>query len=124
MGEFKNIIRDAFGLRVELDLDREEQTVEAVVRAFRTRSLFYLVVGSVYSLAVLVVAILCGIQMFATADTNARILWAMGFGVSAIWLLLLKIFWWVMSSKLSTLREIKLLELQIAELAEQRRPED
>lgn len=65
----------------------------------------------------LALAIVCGILFLATDQTKLQIMYAAFFVCCILIGYLIKVFGWVMASKNSISREIKRLELRIAELS-------
>ena len=68
-------------------------------------------------LALFAVGLYCGWRFLAAADTADTLRWGMGVLLSAMGLMLIKIFAWMEIEKNAVVREVKRLELQVARLA-------
>lgn len=99
--------------------ESKANTLHSMLKDFYNRKMRSIVV-LIWSMAVLFIigAIVCAV-MFAKADqVKSLILYATLFIVFAHWVDLLKIFAWQMIHRNSIKREIKRLEIRIAELSE------
>lgn len=119
MTDLDDKIRDA--LRRE-DKDLFDQlgtgpTLSEMLRdVFRGRMRFFVWVTMIYSLVFFVLAIICAVQFFQADDLRAQICWGVGFGMSMMFVLGLKIWWWMEMSKSAVLRELKRMELHLTRL--------
>jgi hypothetical protein len=68
-------------------------------------------------LALFAVGLYCGWRFLAAAETADTLRWGMGVLLSAMGLMLIKIFAWMEIEKNAVVREVKRLELQVARLA-------
>lgn len=59
----------------------------------------------------------CGYQFFHAEQTRAMLAWATAFLTLFMWLVLMKLWFWLEMNKNSVTREIKRLELQLADLS-------
>ena len=92
---------------------------EMLLDSFRGRNRFLNVMAFVATLIFMALLIASGYQFFQTDSTRAMIGWAAGFVTCAVTTGMLKIWFWLELNKNSVTREIKRLELQIANLSRQ-----
>lgn len=92
---------------------------EMLLDSFRGRNRFLNVMAFVATFIVMALLITSGYQFFQVESTRAMIGWAAGFVTCAVATGLLKIWFWLELNKNSITREIKRLELQIANLSRQ-----
>ena len=71
----------------------------------------------VLTLVFVVACFYCGWQLFNAVETRDLILWASGLMVTALFVAMLKMWFWMELHKNHVLRELKRLELQVARLA-------
>jgi hypothetical protein len=64
-------------------------------------------------------AVFAAYRFFQAEATQAMIAWATGFLWFSLWVAMLKIWFWMEMQRLPIMREIKRLELKIAELSRQ-----
>ena len=104
----------------EYDLGREETLREMVVESFRGKTWWMAMVAWVYSILFTGVAVFAAIRFFGAEAGAVRemIAYAMLFGLSSAIVLFVKLWYWMLMSRNSVKREVKRLELRIAELAE------
>jgi len=77
------------------------------------------IVGYLFILAFLGLAVWTAISFFSTPDLAAKLAWGLGFIVCFMAVQMLKIWFWMLVMRNKVLREIKRLELQIARLGEE-----
>jgi uncharacterized membrane protein YciS (DUF1049 family) len=72
----------------------------------------------IYIIAFTIVWVLCAVMFFATdpANTKALIAWASGFLTAGLFIGMLKMWFWMAMNRNMLAREVKRLELRIAEL--------
>jgi glucose uptake protein GlcU len=97
---------------------RNEQSIsQMVIDSFRSRHrwcvMLVFTIGTVLFLLEFVVAY----QFFQAETTRAMIAWATGFIVCVIIMYMLKVWYWLELNKNSLAREIKRLELELANLS-------
>ena len=97
----------------------EASVHELLIEAFRGRNRWMNVLAFVFTLAGLAMAIVAAYQFFHVDDTRAMIAWAACFLMFIVWIAMLKIWFWMEIQKHSITREIKRLELQVANLSRQ-----
>ena len=110
--ELKKLLND------EYDESRED-SIRGMLRNFYNKKMRSIVI-LVWSMALLFIAaaVICAVLFFRTDQTKYLILYAVLFIVFSQWINLMKIFAWLMIHRNSLKREIKRLELRIAELTE------
>jgi len=102
----------------EYDDSKEESYISWVRFQFRSSQRWAIILVFAHFFFYLALAILCGILFLMTNTTKYQIMYATLFVVFILIGYLIKVFGWVMGSKNSISREIKRLEIRIAELAE------
>ena len=110
--QIRRIVEDVYD-------DSREETYRSMVREFfsrRMRSVALIV--WVHFLFFLGLGVVSGILFFRTDRTQFHIMYAAFFICCILISYLIKVFAWVMISRNSVRREIKRLEIRIAELAE------
>jgi uncharacterized membrane protein YciS (DUF1049 family) len=122
MTDLDDKIREA--LRQEdadlLDHYRGEQPIhEMLIETFHGRNRWLNGLAFLFTLAGLVMAIVAAYQFFHAESTRAMIAWATGFLLFALWIAMLKLWFWMEMQKHSITREVKRLELQVANLSRQ-----
>lgn len=90
---------------------------EMLIETFRGRHRWLNVLAFVFTFVGLAVAVIAAYQFFHTDSTQAMIAWATCFLWFVIWIAMLKIWFWLEMQKNSITREIKRLELQVANLS-------
>jgi len=110
--DIKKMLEDTYN-------DSKEDTVRSMVKDFYSRRMLGTVI-LVWAYAVIFVAlaIYSGIKFFKTDQAQFQIMYAAIFVCCIQFVVLMKIFAWQMIHKNSIKREIKRLELRIAELNE------
>ncbi|MCH8830657.1 MAG: hypothetical protein IID45_13860 [Planctomycetes bacterium] len=97
---------------------REEQSMlEMVADTFRGRHRWLVVMVFVATSVFVALSVFCGIQFYRADGIRELILWAGGFGFSLLAVMANKIWFWMELNKNAVTREIKRVELQIAQLA-------
>ena len=110
--EIKKIIDDTY------DNSREDTLLSMVGQLYSQKMYPSLLVHGAYSLPFIVGAVFCGIKFFRTDLTQYQIMYAAIFVCCIQFCIFSKAKYWQMLYKINTSREIKRLELRIAELAE------
>ena len=110
--EIRKIIEDNYD-------DSRENTIWSMVGGFYSRKMLSMVI-LVWSMAIIfmAVAIFSGIMFFGTGEIQYQIMYAVIFLTCIQWIGLIKIFAWQLIHRNGIKREIKRLELRIAELNE------
>jgi hypothetical protein len=107
----KNNLRDALN-------DREESVMEMVGHSFQGRARWVSVIGWVKMLVAVMIAVTAIVQFFHTDSTRWLIAWASVFVVSSLGAAIMFALYWLEMNRNSITRELKRLELQIAQLRE------
>jgi len=102
----------------EYDDSKEESYISYARDFFKRTQRWAIIIVFVHFFFFLALAIVSGILFFEADQTKYQIMYAAIFVCCMLISYLIKIFGWVMGSKNSIQREIKRLELRIAELSE------
>lgn len=100
-------------------LPAEAPLHEMVIDLFRGKHRWLNIFLYVMSWAIFLLLIFVGRQLYLAETTRALIGWSTGFLVGVMWLVLMKIWFWLELQKNSITREVKRLELQVANLSRQ-----
>ena len=110
--QIKKIIEDTYD-------DSKEDTLLSMVGQLYSRKMFSsFIVHAAYSLVFIALAVFCGIKFFQTQQVQFQIMYAAIFVCCIQFVILRKNIYWQMLHKNSISREIKRLEIRIAELNE------
>ena len=101
-----------------LDYYRNEQSIpQMVIDSFRSRHRWLAVTVFTMGTGIFLLEFVVVYQFFHTESTREMIAWATGFVVGAIWIAMMKVAYWLELNKNSLAREIKRLELELANLS-------
>ncbi len=110
--QIKKILDDTYD-------DSEEDSLFSMVGQLYSKRMFNsFIVHGIYSLPFVAGAVFCGIKFFNTDQTQFHIMYAAIFVCCIEFCIFSKAKYWQMLYKINTSREIKRLELRIAELNE------
>ena len=110
--QIKKIIEDTYD-------DSKEDTLLSMVGQLYSRKMFSsFIVHVAYSSVFIVLAVFCGIKFFQTQQVQYQIMYAVIFVCCIEFVILRKNIYWQMLHRNSISREIKRLEIRIAELNE------
>ena len=99
--------------------DSKEDTLLSMVGQLYSRKMFSsFIVHAAYSSVFIALAVFCGVKFFQTQEIQYQIMYAAIFVCCMEFIILRKNIYWQMLHKNSISREIKRLEIRIAELAE------
>jgi hypothetical protein len=108
--EIKKIIDDTYD-------ESKEDTLLSMVGQLYSREMFpSFVAHAAYSLPFIALAVFCGIQFFMTDQLQFHVMYAAIFVCCVQFVILRKNIYWQMLHRNSVSREIKRLEIRIAEL--------
>ncbi len=102
----------------EYDESKEESYISWIRSGFKNCQRWAIILVFVHFFFFLALAIVCGILFLITDTTKYQIMYAAFFVCCVLIGYLIKVFGWVMVTRNSLSREIKKLELRIAELSE------
>ena len=102
----------------EYDDSKEESYISWARFWFKSSQRWAIILVFAHFLFFLALAIVCGILFLITDTTKYQIMYAAFFVCLVLIAYLIKVFAWVMASRNSLKREIKRLEIRIAELNE------
>ena len=110
--QLKKIIEDTY------DESKEDNLLSMVGQLYSRRMFSSIIVHGAYSLPFIAGAVYCGIKFFKTDQTQYQIMYAAIFICCIEFCIFSKAKYWQMLYKINTSREIKRLEIRIAELSE------
>ncbi|CAN5531655.1 hypothetical protein BH09PLA1_BH09PLA1_32110 [soil metagenome] len=96
--------------------EREESVMDMVTHSFRGKSRWLSIISWVKMIFFILAAAACAIQFFRTDSTKALIGWASLFVVFSLGMSILFVLYWLELNRNAVTRELKRLELRIAEL--------
>jgi hypothetical protein len=100
------------------DASKEDTLLSMVGQLYSRRMLPSLLVHGVYSLPFIVLAVFCGIKFFDSQQVQFQLMHVAIFICCVHVLFLRKVIYWQMLHKNSISREVKRVEVRIAELTE------
>jgi len=111
--QFKKIVDNP------LEYDESKEDLRSMAKEAFSKKMRWVIVNCYAWFFVLLVPIIISvIQFFKTDQTKSRIMYAAIFVCCTLSICFLKVLWWVMLVRHSIKREIKRLELRVAELAQ------
>ena len=97
---------------------RNEQSIpQMVIDSFRSRHRWFIVLVFTIGTAIGLLEFVVAYQFFHVESTREMIAWATGFVVGVIAIAMMKVWYWLELNKNSLAREIKRLELELANLS-------
>lgn len=90
---------------------------QMLIETFRGRWRWLVVMAFAMGIVVTALTVLCAYRFFHAETTQAMIGWATGFVTCSLLILLVKVWYWMELNRNSVTREIKRLELQVAQLS-------
>ena len=102
----------------EYDESKEDTLLSMVGQLYSRKMLSSLIVHGAYSLPFIALAIFCGVKFFQTQQVQFQVMYAAIFVCCIQFVIFSKVKYWQMLHKNNISREIKRLELRIAELNE------
>ncbi len=97
---------------------RGEQSISQMVAdSFRSRNRWLIVLVFVSTTALFLLEILAAYQFFQAESTRWMVGWATGFLFCAIGITMMKVWYWMELNRNTLAREIKRLELEVANLS-------
>ncbi|MDA2933945.1 hypothetical protein MYX82_06335 [Acidobacteria bacterium AH-259-D05] len=120
MRDIDKMIRDTLGAEeAELfeSLGGEQGIQEMVIDSFRGKTRWMVALVFVTIPAFVVLAVLATVQFFQVEGVNEMIAWACAFMFCWIAIGMMKVWYWMELNKNTIIRELKRVELQIAQLS-------
>ncbi len=108
--QLKKIIEDTY------DDSKEDNLLSMVGQLYSRKMLSSLIAHGAYSSVFIALAVFCGIKFFKTQQIQFQVMYAAIFVCCIQFVVLRKVIYWQMLHKHNISREIKRLELRIAEL--------
>lgn len=90
---------------------------EVLIEYFRGKHRWLNAMAAAWTFVALALSVFAAYQFFQAEGTQAMIAWAAAFLWFSLWVAMLKIWFWMEMQRLPIMREIKRLELRIAELS-------
>lgn len=106
------------------DASKEDTLLSMVGELYTRRMLPNMLVHAVYTLPFIALAVYCGIEFFDTQQVQFQLMYSAVFICCVHVIFLRKSLYWQMLQRNSISREIKRLEVRIAELTEMVRSKD
>ena len=120
MKEIDRKIREALQTQdAELfdEIGGEPAVHEMVIDSFRGRLRWLVVLAAVWGAVILALALLCAVQFFRVDTVREMLAWATGCVLCVVYVMAMKVWYWMELNKNAVTREVKRLELEIARLA-------
>ncbi len=121
MNELDDKIRSSLNAQAQhgaIDPDREPPLRTQIAETFRGRFRWLAWLATFYRIVILIPAVIAAIQFFRVDGTRELIAYATLFLICVVASAIIKLWYWMLLNKNSVIREIKRLELQIAELTQ------
>src|SRR5262245_21305730 len=99
------------------DVGDEPSLSEMLIETFRGKRRWMNILGAIWTLVFVALGISSAIAFFQADATRDQIKWASACVLCALAVALLKIWYWMEMQRIVVIREIKRVELQIANLA-------
>lgn len=117
MTDLDQMIRAALKAEDAEALQKYEQDaplLETIIDLYKGRRRGINLLLTVVTWGLFTLLLFCGYRFFQVDSTRELILWATGFLGLSIWIVLLKLWFWLQMATHSVIREVKRLELQVA----------
>ena len=98
-------------------LDADDTLYRDVMATFHGRMRWLNIAGWIAGFALFGVALFCGWQFVAQTEPRTMMLWGAGTALAVAGLVLIKLWFWMELQKSAIVRELKRVELQVANLA-------
>jgi len=103
---------------VDYDITREDSLRELLMAGFRGRTKWMGIIAWIDGLVFTGVMVFAAVRFFQVDGTRELILYATIFLASALVIALVKLWYWMLFNRNSIKREVKRLELRVAEMIE------
>ena len=120
MGEINDKMRQALSHNGDLDYDptREETLFGMIAESFKGKMRWMVLLVWVYGLVFTALAVFAAVSFFLADSVKMWIFYAALFLMTCNFIVVVKLWYWMLLNKNSVTREIKRLELQIAKLTQ------
>jgi len=98
---------------------QEETFRQMLAGTFRSQPRWMSLIAWTYILVFTAIAVIAAVQFFGAEAVRGQILWATVFLTSNMIIMMLKMWFWMIMNRNRIIREVKRLELRIAELTDQ-----
>ncbi len=89
---------------------------EMIADSFRRRGRWIVIMAWIELCTFFALSVFCAWKFFHVTETRDLILWSVSFLLVALGTVMLKLWYWMLLNRNTVLREVKRLELQIAQL--------
>lgn len=100
------------------EVGQEQSFFQQMIGMLRGRNRWLTALGYVYTFIFTIAAVYCGVRFFGAETERAMIAWAAGTLLFALFVAMLKMWFFLEMNRNSVIREVKRVELQIARLAQ------
>ncbi len=90
----------------------------SLISTFRGEMTKYAIITWCFLLVFAIVAVVCGVAFFESSDVKMQIFYMVVLNIAIMQTVLMKLWYWLVWNRYSVVREVKRLELRIAELIE------
>ncbi len=104
-----------FDEALKRELADERPMIAESLSVFRGRRRFWNIYAAVVTFVAFGVAIFAAVRFFGATEMDAKLLWATVFLAGLIFTLALKVYFWLQMVRNEVLREVKRVELRVAE---------
>lgn len=118
MNELDSKIRQALSDEDQDIFEREQGVIELVIETFKSQTRWLTMLSIVGGVVVMIFAAIMAVQFFEADTTRDQTMYATLFIAAFFSIGIMKVWFWMQMDRVSQLREIKRLELQIARLAQ------
>ncbi len=116
MKDFEKDVQDALAAGGPSGGDREQSLWEMVAGTFRGRNRWMTILVWVWMWVLVACGVVAAVQFFRVGGLADKLMYATLFVVATFAVGMMKMWYWMLMNRNSVLREIKRLELRIAEL--------
>ncbi len=128
MNDFEKQLKEALKTKRDIgvgkDVVRRKEIERMISQKFETKMIIVKVIFWIFF--ILCLGMMAGgyIGLRAASDTKSMLLWVIFFMIGFNSTILMKLWYWVVNTKLNILREMKQLQLQISELSGKGNPDE
>lgn len=118
MHELDNKIRQALSDEDQDIFEREQSVIELVIETFKSQTRWLTMLSIVGGIIVMIFGAIMAIRFFDTESPRDQLMYATLFIAAFFSIGIMKVWFWMQMDRVSLLREVKRLELQIARLTQ------
>jgi hypothetical protein len=116
MNDFDDKLKRALENGKAVELEQEETLRQMIAQTFRSRLRWFTILLWVEGFVIVGLAIWASVQLYHAQEMKQVVVYAMAVTLCAVFMVLIKTVGWQQMNRYSVMREIKRLELRIAEL--------